>query len=99
MAEAIADSLCTHRAVQNPEWLRTFPGDDERASGNSSRRERRWNRLGFLRVQMETGRCESSAALVRAASAAIGLADVVRRPRRPAAGTVVRRFHGPPVAK
>src|SRR5205823_7065604 len=99
MAEAVANALCTHRAVPDPQWLRTFPGDDERASGNSSRRQRRWNRLDFLRIQMETGRCKSRAALVRAASTAIGLANVVRGPRWSATRSMVRKFHGSLIAE
>src|SRR4029077_16922601 len=48
---------------------------------------------------METRRRESRSALVRAASAAIGLANVVRGPRRSPPGRLVPDFRGPPFGK
>src|SRR5207244_12821625 len=82
VAQATAGGLRTPRAIPNPEWLWTFPVYDKRAARDPSGRQRGRNRLGFLRIQMETARRDSRSALVRAASAAIGLANVVRGPRR-----------------
>src|SRR6266550_7993150 len=99
MAQATAGGLCTPRAIPNPEWLWTFPGDDKRAARDPSGRQRGRNRLDFLRIQMETGRRDSRSALVRAASAAIGLANVVRGARRSSAGRLVPEFRGSLVGK
>src|SRR5207248_5093719 len=99
LAQATAGGLRPPRAIPNPEWLWTFPGDDKRAARDPSGRQRRRSRLGFLRIQMETRRRESRSALVRAASAAIGLANVVRSSRRSPAGRLVPEFHGPPFGK
>src|SRR5882757_5218440 len=99
MAQAAAGGLCTPRAIPNPEWLWTFPGDDNRAARDPSGGQRGRDRLGFLRIQMETRRRESRSALVRAASAATRLANVVRGSRRSSAGRLVPEFRGPPVGK
>ena len=69
--------LRAYRAISDRERLRTFPRDDEGPPRNCDRRERGRDRLAALRIQMETGRRDARARLVRAASAAARLADVV----------------------
>jgi hypothetical protein len=81
-------SLCTPRAITSLNGYGLFRVMTKERPEIPSRRQRRRHRLGFLRIQMETGDVNPRAALVRAASAAIGLANVVCGPRRPAAGTI-----------
>jgi len=55
-----------------------FAVDDNQPSRNHCRRQQRPPQLAGIRVQIQTGRPESAAKVRRAASAALGLADVVR---------------------
>src|SRR6266550_656502 len=56
--------------VSDRERVRPFSRDDEGSPRNCDRRQHRWDRVAALRIQMETGKCNACAGLVRAAPAA-----------------------------
>ena len=69
LAPSDRDAWRVRRTISNRERLRLVPRHDQVAAGDHPRRQRRWHRLAALRIQMETGRLESTAALGRAAPA------------------------------
>ena len=84
LARAAADGgrrRAAARRLSQLQHLRPLHGDDDRASGDPDRRQQRRRRLATVRVPVEAGRRLGAPALRRAAPAASGLADVVRRAR------------------
>ena len=81
------------RAAAHRQQLRPVRDHDHGARRNRHRGFGRRRRMARIRIPLQARRCRAPPALEHPAPAAPGLADVVRRARRPAAPAVVLAIH------